>query len=188
MSDRYVTSTRKDEYKSVDVICKYEDARKIICELVTTGYDIAFINELANPEWDNYTDAFVIGVFRNEIWCEPVKRDSGYVSVEADVVYIFSDCNSKIIPNIESDEVYEVRLGCDDCDGDCENCDCHDIDTTSTANTTASYKVNGKSVDKETYEKAIEDIEEKYLDGIRDMLLRYCEIQDEMNKWRKMLW
>ena len=50
-----------------------------------------------------------------------------------------------------------------------------------------TYKVIGKSVDKETYEKAIEDIEEKYLDGIRDMLLRYCEIQDEMNKWRKLL-
>lgn len=128
MSDRYATSTRKDEYKSVDVICKYEDARKIICELVTTGYDIAFINELANPEWDNYTDAFVIGVFRNEIWCEPVKRDSGYVSVESDVVYIFSDCNSKIIPKIESDEIYEVEIGNDECNGDCENCNCHDID------------------------------------------------------------
>ena len=51
-----------------------------------------------------------------------------------------------------------------------------------TTTSSATYAVNGKSVDKETYEKAIEDIQEKYLDGIRDMLLRYCEIQDEMNK------
>ena len=56
-----------------------------------------------------------------------------------------------------------------------------------TISSASSYKVNGKSVDRETYEKAIEDIEEKYLDGIRDMLLRYCEIQDEMNECRKLL-
>ena len=37
---------------------------------------------------------------------------------------------------------------------DCENCDYHDVDTTSTA----TYKVNGKEVTKEEYDKAVEDI------------------------------
>lgn len=185
VSDTYDRVKSDDEYNSVDVVARYEDAKEIIRELVGIGYGIAFINELANPEWDNYDDAFVISLYDDEIWCEPVKRKDDYIFVEADVVYIFDDCNSKIIPMIESDEVYEVEIGdCDgDCDGDCENCDCHDVDTTSTI----SYSIDGKSVSKETYEKAIEDIEEKYLDGIRDMLLRYCEIQDEMNEWRKLL-
>lgn len=182
VSDVYDRVKSDDEYNSVDVVAKYEDAKEIIRELVAIGYGIAFATEFANSEWDNYDDAFVIGLYDDEIWCEPVKRKNGYIFVEADVVYIFDDCNSKIIPKIESDEVYEVEIG--DCDYDCENCNCHDMATTSST----SYEVNGKSVDKKTYEKAIEDIEEKYLDGVRDMLLRYCEIQDEMNEWRKLLY
>ena len=184
VSDAYDRVKSDNEYNTVDIVAKYEDAKEIIRELIGIGYGIASINGFGNPEWDDYDDAFIISLLEDEIWCEPVKRKDGYIFVEADVVYIFDDCNSKIVPKIEADEVYEVEIGneYDDCDGDCENCDCHDETTTST-----SYEVNGKAVDKETYEKAIEDIEEKYLDGVRDMLLRYCEIQDEMNEWRKLL-
>lgn len=181
VSDAYDRVKSNDDYNSVDVVAKYEDAKEIIRELFGMGYGIAFATEFASPEWDNYNDAFVVSLLDDEIWCEPVKRDEEYIFVETDIVYIFDDCNSKIVPKIESDEVYEVEIG--DVDYDCKNCECHDIDTTSST----SYKVNGKSVDRETYEKAIEDVEEKYLDVIRDMLLRYCEIQDEMNEWRKLL-
>ena len=181
VSDAYDRVKSNDEYNSVDVVAKYEDAKEIIRELIGIGYGIASINGFGDPEWDGYDDAFIISLLEDEIWCEPVKRENGYIFVEADVVYIFDDCNSKIIPKIEADEIYEVEIS--DFDYDCENCEYHDMATASSA----TYEVNGKSVDKETYEKAIEDIEEKYLDGIRYMLLRYCEIQDEMNEWRKML-
>lgn len=128
MSDTYNRVKSDDEYNSVDVVAKYEDAKEIIRELIGIGYGIAFIDNLANPEWDGYNDAFVISLLDDEIWCEPVKRENGYIFVEADVVYIFDNCNSKIVPKIESDEVYEVEIGdfnYDDCDGDCENCECH---------------------------------------------------------------
>lgn len=127
VSDTYDRVKSDDEYNSVDVVAKYEDAKEIIRELVGIGYDIAFIDKFGNPEWDGYDDSFVISLLDDEIWCEPVKRDDKYIFIEADVVYIFDDCNSKIIPKIESDEVYEVGIGnYDDCDGDCENCNCHD--------------------------------------------------------------
>ena len=128
VSDAYDKVKSDDEYNSVDVVAKYEDAKEIIRELIGIGYGIAFIDNLANPEWDGYNDAFVISLLDDEIWCEPVKRENGYIFVEADVVYIFYNCNSKIVPKIESDEVYEVEIGdfnYDDCDGDCENCECH---------------------------------------------------------------
>lgn len=127
VADAYNRVKSDDEYNSVDVVAKYEDAKEIIRELVGIGYDIAFINELANSEWDGYDDAFVISLLDDEIWCEPVKRKDGYIFVEADVVYIFDDCNSKIVPKIESDEVYEVEIGneYDDCGGDCKNCPVH---------------------------------------------------------------
>lgn len=127
VSNTYDRIKSDDEYNSIDVVAKYEDAKEIIRELIGMGYGIAFINELADPEWDGYDDAFVISLLDDEIWCEPVKRKDGYIFVEADVVYVFDDCNSKIIPKIESDEVYEVEVGnYDDCDGDCENCPSHD--------------------------------------------------------------
>lgn len=128
VSDVYNKVRSDDEYNSIDVVAKYEDAKEIIHKLIKIGYGIAFINELADPEWDGYDDSFVISLLDDEIWCEPVKRDDGYIFIEADVVYIFDDCNSKIIPKIEADEVYEVGIGneYDDCDGDCENCPAHD--------------------------------------------------------------
>lgn len=127
VADTYDRVKSDDKYNSVDVVAKYEDTKEIIRELVGMGYGIVFINELANPEYDGYDDAFVISLLDDEIWCEPVKRKNGYIFVEADVVYIFDDCNSKIVPKIESDEIYEVEVGneYDDCDGDCENCPAH---------------------------------------------------------------
>ena len=50
--------------------------------------------------------------------------------------------------------------------------------------TKSTYRVNGKEVDKDTYEKALSDIEDRYLDNVRDMLLGYCEIMDEVNDWK----
>ena len=54
--------------------------------------------------------------------------------------------------------------------------------------TEVTYHVNGERVDKETYEKAIADIEDTYLDNIRDMLLGYSEVMDRVNEFYKLLW
>ena len=211
VSDVYDRVKSDDEYNSVDVVAKYEDAKEIIRELIGIGYGIAFINELADPEWDGYDDAFVVSLLDDEIWCEPVKLKDDYIFVEADVVYIFDDCNSKIIPKIEADDVYEVEIGneYDDCDDGCENSEeegftvegervskeefdnytsqfKHDEKPTTTS-AKSVYKVNGKEVDKETFDSALVKIEDKYFDNVRDMLLGYCEIMDEMNTWRSRL-
>lgn len=152
VADTYDRVKSDDKYNSVDVVAKYEDTKEIIRELVGMGYGIAFINELVDPKYDGYDNAFIISLLDDEIWCEPVKQKNGYIFVEADVVYIFDNCNSKIIPKIESDEVYEVEIGDFDCD--CENCNCHDMTTTSST----FYEVNGKKVTKKEYDKAVENI------------------------------
>ena len=212
VSDVYDRVKSNDKYDSVDVVAKYEDAKEIIRELVGIGYGIAFIDGFGNPEWDDYDDAFVISLLDDEIWCEPVKRKDGYIFVEADVVYIFDNCNSKIIPKIEAGEVYEVEIGneYDDCDDGCKNSEeegftingkpatKEEFDnyvsqfkngekptTTSTSSTT--YKVNGKEVSKDEFDTAMSEIEDKYLDNVRDMLLGYCDVMDRMNQWRSRL-
>ena len=185
VSDVYDRVKSDDKYNSVDVIAKYEDAKEIIRELVGMGYGIAFINELADPEYDGYDDAFVISLLDDEIWCEPVKRKNGYIFVEAGVVYIFNDCNSKIVPKIESDEVYEVEIGneYDDCDGDCENCDYHDMTTTSSA----TYKVNGKEVSEKEYYDKLANVEAKFQKHMEIVLNDYSDFIDEMKNWKDLL-
>ena len=215
VSDVYDRVKSDDEYNSVDVVAKYEDAKEIIRELIGIGYGIAFINELADPEWDGYDDAFVVSLLENEIWCEPVKRKNDYIFVEADVVYIFDDCNSKIIPKIEADDVYEVEIGneYDNCDDWCKNYEeegftvngkpvskeefynytsqfKHDEKPTTTTSSKSVYKINNKEVSKEEFDKKYEELEEMYLDNIRDMLLNYCNFMDSVNDWRSrfLLW
>lgn len=181
VSDSYDRVKSDDTYNSVDVVAKYENAKEIIRELVGIGYGIASINGFGDPEWDGYDDAFVISLLDDEIWCEPVKRKDGYIFVEADVVYIFDNCNSKIIPKIEADEVYEVEIG--DFDYDCENCDYHDMTTTSSA----TYKVNGKEVSEKEYYDKLANIEAKFQKHMGIVLNDYSDFIDEMKNWKDLL-
>lgn len=181
VSDAYDRVKSDDAYNSVDVVAKYEDAKEIIRELIGIGYGIAFIDKFGNPEWDGYDDAFVISLLDDEIWCEPVKRENGYIFVDADVVYIFDNCNSKIIPKIEADEVYEVEIG--DFDYDCENCDYHDMTTTSSA----TYKVNGKEVSEKEYYDKLANVEAKFQKHMGIVLNDYSDFIDEMKNWKDLL-
>ena len=177
VSDTYDRVKSNDEYDSVDIIAKYEDAKEIIRELVEMGYGIAFIDKFGDSEWDGYDDAFVISLLDDEIWCEPVKRNNDYIFVEADVVYIFDNCNSKIIPKIEADDVYEVEVGngYDNCDGDCENCDCKEIDKD-------YYSINGKQVSQAEFEKKTKEIQKTY-----DLLNDWVDIADAFPEIYKRL-
>ena len=60
--------------------------------------------------------------------------------------------------------------------------------SSSDTESSVTYHVNGEQVDRKTYEKAIADIEDTYLDNIRDMLLGYCEVMDRVNEFYKLLW
>ena len=74
---------------------------------------------------------------------------------------------------------YENECDCDECE-----CACKKDEKPTTASTT--YRVNGKEVDKETYKKALNELDEKYLDNVQDMLLNYFDFVSEMNEWRKL--
>lgn len=172
--------------KTVGVVVNKELAEYIMLELF--ALDETSFREVDLVDYMNI-DEYLVSVDDNGVITVVPIEDFGILD-KTDIFYIDmdGDISQDIIDYCVNEDKEVILFGQeDDCDGycdcDCENCDCHDMTTVSSA----TYKVNGKSVDKETYENAIEDIEEKYLDGIRDMLLRYCEIQDEMNEWRKLL-
>lgn len=162
VSDVYERVTSDDEYNSVDVVAKYEDAKNIIAELIENGHDLAHISDFARPDHDNYNDEYLIALDHEGIWCEPAKRENGYLYATGVVCYVMDNCTSKIISSIQSKVVYEVNIGDDNCDGDCDHCDCKEIDKD-------YYSINGKQVSQAESEKKTKEIQKTY-DSLNDWL------------------
>lgn len=124
--------------------------------------------------------------------------DDGYMVVQPveyyddkyfkDIEYAFVDMDGCVdqmtIDNLLDRNVSVVLFGYED---ECE-CACKKDEkpTTTTTSAKSTYKINNKEVSKEEFDKKYEEFEEMYLDNIRDMLLNYCEMMDEMNEWRKL--
>ena len=188
--------------EDVAIIAKYEEARQIVKELACIGYDLHSID--IDDEVDGYNAEYIITLYDNEIFCEPMLREKGYITDDFPVMYILDNCSSKVIPYCKGKTVYEVSVGDDECGcDDCEECLTingkpatkeefdryvsqfkHDEKPTTTSTSKSTYKINGKECSKEEFDKKYEEFEEMYLDNIRDMLLNYCEFMDSVNDWR----
>ena len=184
VADTY-DSLKGEDYEDVAIIAKYEEARQIIKELLCIGYDIHSIN-IIDEEYGEYDAEYIISIYDDEIWCEQMLRENGYITDDSPVMYILDNCSSKVIHYSKGKNVFEVSIGVDGCD--CDECECAcKKDEKPTTTSKESYFINGKSVDKSEFDKKYEEFEEMYLDNIRDMLLNYCEFMDEMNDWRSRL-
>ena len=187
--------------EDVAIIAKYEEARQIIKELLCLGYDLHSID--IDDEFDGYNAEYIITLYDNEIFCEPMLREKGYITDDSPVIYVLDNCSSKVIPYCKGKNVFEVTVGEDDCD--CDECEEYTVNgepatkeefdayvsqfkkdekQVATTNEKSTYKVNGREVSKEEFDKKYEEFEEMYLDNIRDMLLNYCSFMDEVNDWR----
>lgn len=133
-----------DSFGDVSIIAKYNEAKEIINELIYIGYDVASI-ELHKEEFENYYDEYIVSLNHDGVWCEKFKRDTGYFYDESNVIYIMDNCSSAVISYCKSKNVYEVSVGNID---DSKN-DSKELETEHT------YTVNGKSVDKKTFDKYV---------------------------------
>ena len=179
------------DFGDITIIAKYEEAKEIISELLCIGYSLESIR-MSRPEWENYHDEYLISLNNDGIWCEPMKLDGKYLTDESTITYILDNCSSKVIPCCKGKNVYEVTVGIedDDCDcDDCSECACKKDEkpTTTSSTSKSTYKINGKECSKEEFDAAMTEIEDKYLDNVRDMLLGYCDVMDRMNQWRSRL-
>ena len=126
--------------------------------------------------------------------------DDGYMVVQPveyyddkyfkDIEYAFVDMDGCVdqmtIDNLLDRNVPVVLFGYED-ERKCDECECAcKKDEKPTTASKESYFINGKSVDKSEFDKKYKEFEEMYLNNIRDMLLNYCEMMDEMNEWRKL--
>lgn len=199
IADTYDTLDYDEE--DVAIIAKYEEARQIIKELLCLGYDINSL-EIHDELWENYDAEYVISLYDNSIWCEPMLRENGYLEEDAPVIYVLDNCSSKVIPHCKGKTVYEVTVD-DDFEDEGwtvngkhatkEEFDAYvsqfkKSDEKPATTHTTTYKVNGENVDKETYEKVLNELDEKYLDNVQDMLLSYLDFVDEINQLRRFIW
>ena len=104
-----------EDFEDVAIIAKYEDARQIIKELLCLGYDIHSV-EIHDELWENYDAEYVISLYDNELWCEPMLRENGYIEEEAPVIYVLDNCSSAVIPYCKGNTVYEVTVDIDEDD------------------------------------------------------------------------
>ena len=192
ISDTFDDICKEDDFDDIAIIAHYDDAKHIIREILCLGYDINSI-ELKDPELGYDDVPYIISVCgidsEHEVWCEPMIRDNGkYIDDESSVIYVLDNCSSEVLKHLDSECIFEVGIGDDECNCECFECACKkDEKPTTTSSAKSVYKINNKEVSKEEFDKKYEEFEEMYLDNIRDMMLNYCEFMDSVNDWRRKL-
>lgn len=174
----YEYAKKNNEIDDIQVVAKYSDTVEIIKELMNLGYDVSSIIDMRS----DYAYEYIIKLTCNGIWCEPAKREYGYFSTFTYACFIMDYCNSKILKYIDSSLMFETSIDEDECSGDCENCPAHETELSNNRQYVGRYSVNGKEVDKATYDEVAEKFHNKYMESVADMLLSYCEFMDEIRK------
>lgn len=115
-----------DYTPAVTYIAKYDDAKKIISELVGMGYPLYSVTEFSHPDFSEYHDEYSVSIYDDELWIEPMRRKDGYISEESYICYVADDCNSKVLDYISTPMRYEVKIGNDySDDSDNNKCTCY---------------------------------------------------------------
>ena len=183
-----------DDYPVISVYGMYDVIKDILEDLIASGVSIANEIELQDYDVAYYDKEFVLYLTVNGINVEKIWHDDTYYYGSADISFIHEDCNSKLLSYVDSKTIYEFGYDGDECDDEdecsCDECECtckKDKNPTTTIASKSTYSVNGKKVDKDTYEKILNELDEKYLNNVQDMLLNYFDFVSEMNEWRKLL-
>lgn len=184
--DYVIDEAENDEDNFVTVIAKFDEAKEILKDVMTYD-DVNFESlQIESPIMDNYCDEFVLSFWMNdgvlEIGCEKLKNEEGdYTNPCGDVVFLFDDCSSKIIPLCEGSMLYFVSIeGECDCDEDCDYecpCDYYKEDKDS-ANDAFSIKVKCNLDADEALE---------IIDKMERRILEVNKIFNEMNNMKNLL-
>ena len=171
-----------DEENDVAIIAKYAEAIEIIENLIQYGYKIEEI-QIKNPEYGGYEDEYVISLCNvngSDIWCEPMKRENGYLDDDSAVIYVMDNCSSTALKHLDGEAIFEVSVGEEDEDDyeymcECDHCLNH-------PETSVSYYVNGKNASEEEYNKALDRV----CDAFDEAIQKYNEFADIMNEYRHL--
>lgn len=195
--DYVIDEVENDEDNFITVIAKFDEAKEILKNAIAYD-DVNFESlQIESPIMDNYYDEFVLSFWMNdgvlEIGCEKLKNEEGdYTNPCGDVVFLFDDCSSKIIPLCDGSELYFVNIDDEcDCDEDCDckcPCDCHKEDKEIVPTEKSHYSINGKPVNKQEFDKKYDEIRGKYEKNMKRILVDYADFMDDINNIFARLW
>ena len=182
VSENYDAIKNNDEGNDVSIITKYAEATEIIENLIQYGYKIEEIH-IDIPEYGGYEDEYIISLCNvngYDIWCEPMKRENGYLDNDSAVIYIMDNCSSTALKHLDSEAIFEVSIGEEDeddyeCMCECDHC-------ANYPETSVSYYVNGKKASEEEYDKAFNRV----CDAFDEARQKYNEFADIMNEYRHL--
>ena len=182
VTENYDAIKDNDEGNDVTIIAKYAEATEIIEKLIQYGYKIEEI-QIKIPEYGGYEDEYIISLCNangSDIWCEPMKRENGYLDNDSAVIYVMDNCSSTALKHLDSQAIFEVSVGEEDeddyeCMCECDHCVNH-------PETSVSYYVNGKKTSEEEYDKALDRV----CDAFDEARQKYNEFADIMNEYRHL--
>ena len=147
--------------KTVGVIVNKEIAEYIMEELL--ALDETSIKEIDLVDYMNI-DEYLVSVDDNDVITVVPIEDFGVLD-KTDIFYIDmdGDIEQNIIDYCVNEDKEVILFGQeDDCDGDCENCNCKEIDKD-------YYSINGKQMSQAEFEKKTKEIQKTY-DSLNDGL------------------
>ena len=171
--------------KTVGVIVNKEIAEYILDNLIrldeTSIKEIDLVDYMNIDEYlVSVDDNGVITVVPIEDFCVLDKTDIFYIDMDGDI-------SQDIIDYCVNEDKEVILFGQEEneceCDGDCENCNCHDVAATSST----SYKVNGKEVSEKEYYDKLANVEAKFQKHMRIVLNDYSDFINEMKNWKDLI-
>ena len=181
IADKYDSLNSNEEYKDVAIIAKYEEARQIIKELMCIGYDLHSI-VMHDVEYDGYKAEYIISLYDDELWVEPMMRESGYLTDDSPIMYVLDNCSSKVIPYCKGKVVFEVTVGEEECacDERCGCCECDDNKELDIESDDDGYSITVRcNLDVDKAMEMIKDMENR-MERMNDMFR-------EMDYFRRLL-
>lgn len=104
-----------ENFRDIEIVAKYEEAKEIIKELLCIGHDFVSI-DIHDEDYQGYSDEYLISVSEEGIYCEKFKRDLGYFTLNSDITYVSGNCSSACITFIETKKAYEFVIGEEECE------------------------------------------------------------------------
>ena len=168
--------------KTVGVIVNKEIAEYILDNLIRL--DETSIKEIDLVDYMNIGE-YLVSVDDNGVITVIPIEDFGVLD-KTDILYIDmdGDVSQAIIDYCVNEDKEVILFGQEDnCDDDGENCNCHYV----AANSSTSYKVNGKEVSEKEYYEKLANVEAKFQKHMGIILNDYSDFIDEMKNWKDLL-
>ncbi len=207
----YMFENLDGENDLVSVISNKELTIEIMHELL--NYENVILESCEIDYNTDYGREYIVSLFNDEEsdnWYVNVKKDylednNKYLAAGGYVLF-HEDVNSKALVDMQNNEFMplgnhdwfvivedEETDNVDDTDDSDENDDSSVNDkVVKTGNevptSKAVYKVNGRNVTKAEFKKAYNNMEDRYLDNMKDMLLRYASFMDDWNDMLRLIY